>query len=264
MAGRRRYISREGNDSERGMMMYTTLMLILVTFFVVLVSKANFDESKYSAAVTSISQSFGVFTGGRVATGVEEGLPDQSLGFDQGGRLVLPEMEMSRIRALLAPAFMNRDARILHAGDKRIVSISAGLLFNLDSAEIRPDMAETLTILADLIAESGAYLDIEGHTDQNPPQTRGIGDNWDVSSRRALAVMEFLNSAGEGIVPGQLTALAYAGSKPLYTNATPQGRARNNRVDLVFDYTGTRPAASPADGEKSYNFQGFDFLLEND
>ena len=90
MAGRRRYISREGNDSERGMMMYTTLMLILVTFFVVLVSKANFDESKYSAAVTSISQSFGVFTGGRVATAVEEGLPDQNLGFDRGGRLVLP------------------------------------------------------------------------------------------------------------------------------------------------------------------------------
>ena len=243
--------------------MYTTLMLILVTFFLILVSKANFDESKYSAAVSSISQSFGAFGGGRVATGVEEGLPDQSLGFDQGGRLVLPEMEMSQIRALLAPALMSRDASILHAGHKRIVSISAGMMFNLDSAEIRAEMAETLTILADLIAESGAVLDIEGHTDTSPPQTRGVGDNWDISSRRALAVMEFLTSAGEGIVPGQLTAMAYAGSKPLYTNATPQGRARNNRVDLVFDFTGGRSATRPTEGEKSYNFQGFDFWLEN-
>ena len=264
MGGRKKYTPPEDDGSGRGMMMFTTIMLILVTFFVVLVSRANFDESKYFSALSSIHQSFGVFSGGRVATGVDEGLPDQSLGFDQGGRLVLPEMDMSQIRALLAPALMSREANIIHAGGKRLVSLSAGLVFNLDSADINPEMAETLTVLADIIAERGLRVDVEGHTDNSQPQTSGLGDNWDISGRRAMAVMNFLAEAGEGIVPGQLTAMAYAGGKPFYSNATPQGRARNNRVDLVFDFSGVKLAGGPADlGDKSYNFQGFDFLLKN-
>lgn len=264
MGARRKYIAAESGDSERGMLMYTTLILILITFFVVLVSRANFDESKYYSAVTSIRRSFGSLDGGRVAVGVEEGLPDQSLGFDQGGQLVLPEMEMSQIRALLAPALMNREASIIHSGGKRVVSLSAGLLFAFDSADIRPEVRELLTALAEIIAVSGASVAIEGHTDNTPPQNSGAGDNWDLSGRQALAVMEFLSQAG-GIKADLLTPLAYAGSKPLHSNATPQGRARNKRVDLVLDFSGRASSPSPSAEEfdRSYNFQGFDFLLKN-
>lgn len=265
MGRKRRYIPDDAaaGANERGMLMYTTLMLILVTFFMVMVSRANFDESRYFSAVSSIRQSFGTFTGGRVATGVEDGLPDQSLGFDQGGQLVLPEMEMSQIRALLAPSLMTRDAGISHAGHKRVVSLSANLVFNLDSSDIRPEMAETLSALAGIIAASGADVVVEGHTDNTPPQTQGVGDNWDISSRRALAVMEFLSQAGD-IPLEKLSALAYAGGKPLYSNATPQGRARNNRVDLVIDFSAATTNSTPGeDQDKNYNFQGFDFFLKN-
>jgi len=262
MAKRQKYIVEDGNSEDRGMLMYTTLILILLTFFMVMISKANFDETKYQAAVTSIRQNFGSFDGGRVAIGVEDGLPDQSLGFDQGGQLVLPDMEMSQIRALLAPALMSRDARIIHSGGKRVISLSAGLVFNLDSSVIRPEQEETLSALAEIIAASGAQVGIEGHTDNRPPQTAGVGDNWDISSRRALAVMDYLIQAGN-INPEALTAYAYAGGKPLYSNATPQGRARNNRVDLVIDFSGQHPRSVDDGSDRNYNFQGFDFLLKN-
>jgi chemotaxis protein MotB len=246
------------------MLMYTTLMLILVSFFIVLLSKANFDETKYATAVSSIRRNFGSLRGGRVAVGADEGLPDISRGFDEGGRLMLPDTDLAQVRALLAPALLDREARIIRSKNKQIISLSAGLVFNLNSDEISEDLAQTLRVFARLMADNRVPINVEGHTSDLPPMTEGVGDNWDVSSRRALAVMEFLATEG-GLAPERLSAFAYAGAKPLYSNATPRGRAGNQRVDLVLDFSEIRSKEVEALAEKArtFNFQGFDFLLRD-
>lgn len=252
------------DNRSRTLMMYTTLMLILVSIFASLLSRSNFDETKYASARTSVRTSFGDLTGGRVAVGEDEGLPDQSLGFDQSGRLVLPEKEMAQVRALLAPALRDREARIIRTQNRRVISLSAGLVFNLDSSEISQSMAETLTAFAKIIADGPVTVAVEGHTDNQPPQTEGAGDNWDVSSRRALAVLDFLIEPG-GLDPKRLTAFGYAGTRPLHSNLTPEGRARNNRVDLVLDFSKARARdlENMAERARSFNYQGFDFLLRD-
>ncbi|MDR0882201.1 MAG: OmpA family protein [Candidatus Adiutrix sp.] len=263
MSRLRRLTTEAGQESgDRAMLLYTTLMLILVSFFVVLMSRANFDETKYASAVKSLHKSFGYLPGGRVATGAEEGLPDQSRGFDQGGQLVLPDMEMSQIRALLAPAVLTREVSIIHTQNKRIISLSAGLVFNFDSADIKPEMAEILSSFAAIVADSPVTVAIEAHTDNRPPQTSGVGDNWDISGRRALAVLAYLTGPG-GLAPERLTAFGYAGAKPLHSNLTPAGRAKNNRVDLTLDFSRARARdlARMAEKATTYEFSGFDFLL---
>jgi len=264
MAARRK-IQPPTEDVDRTMLMFTTLMLILVSMFVSLLSRANFDETKYASAAISVRSSFGNLTGGRVATGVEEGLPDQSLGLDQGGQLMLQEIEMARVRALLAPAILSRDARIIHTRNQRIVSLSAGLMFHLDSTELNEETAGILADFARIVADSPVTIAIEGHTNNLPPQTEGAGDNWDISSRRALAVLDYLTEAG-GLAPERLSAFGYAGTKPLHSNLTPEGRARNNRVDLVLDFSRARARDLQDMAEKAatYNFRGFDFLLRGD
>lgn len=261
---RRRDIAAIEDGTSQSLMLYTTLMLILVSFFVVLISRANFDETKYATAMSSIQSSLGTLPGGRLAIGVEQGLPIEGLSFDQEGRLVLPELEMAQIRAVLAPALLSGEAGIIHTRDKRIVSLSSELLFPLDSAELNPEAAETLLTFARIMAGSTVPIAIEGHTANLPPQTSEAGDNWDVSARRALAVLNFLAEEG-GLDYSRLTAFGYAGGKPWRSNATPEGRARNRRVDLVLDFSriDSRELEEMREEATTYNFQGFDFLLRD-
>lgn len=264
MAIRKRHNFDLAADGNRTMMMYTTLMLILVSFFVILVAKSNFDESKYANAVRSIKTSFGPQPGGRLAIGTETGLPDISLGIDDSGRLMVPDLEIAQIRAVLAPALMERQASIIHTRNQRIISLSAGLLFDRDEDALTGEMAETLAIFAKIMAGASVPIAVEGHTDNLPPRTEGVGDNWDVSNRRALAVLDFLTATGD-IDPARLSAFGYADGKPLSSNATPQGRARNNRVDLVLDFSriNARELQDLAEKATTYNFRGFDFLLRD-
>ncbi|MDR1922298.1 MAG: OmpA family protein [Candidatus Adiutrix sp.] len=265
MNSRRPETTGREDGGARTTLLLTTVMLILVSFFVVLVSRSNFDETRYAAAVASIEHNFGSALGGRLAVGEATGLPDESLGPDSGGLLLVQEPELARIRALLAPAALEREARIIHTRSQKIVSLSAGLLFRPDTAEITASMAETLKAFGQIMASNNVPITVEGHTDRWPPTTEGVGDNWDLSAARALAVLDFLAGPG-GLRPERLTAMAYAGQKPMHSNMTPAGRAGNNRVDLVLDFTGLkgRGLDDLADREASYNFQGFDFLIRGD
>lgn len=244
-------------------LMHISLMLILVSFFVVLVSRANFDETKYLEALSSIKQTLGLLPGGRSAIGTEDGHLLDTPGFEQSDTQVIPNLELAKVRALLAPAILNRDASIIHTLNKRIVSLSGGLMFRKDSAEIKPEAAETLKAFALAVAKSSTPITIEGHTGNRPPQTAGIGDNWDISSRRAVAVLDFLVREG-GLDQSRLSAFGYAHTKPRHFNMSPTGRARNNRVDLVLDTS--RVSAKELENLKekpsSYIFKGFDFSLE--
>jgi len=258
-----------GNQLESGgdsgfMLLFTTLMLILVSFFAVLVSRTNFDETKFAVASSSLQAAFGTMSGGSLPFGAESGVPVLNTGMEFDGPTALPGTEMARIRALLAPDVLDGDARIIHQRGKRIVSLSAGLLFHLDSAEITEKMAETLLAFSAIVKGRGISITVAGHTDNMPSQTEGNGDNWDISSRRALAVLDFLAEKG-GLDRNELTAFSYAGTRPIHSNGTPRGRARNNRVDLVLDFSGSENKGlnDLADKNQIYNFQGFDFLLQN-
>lgn len=109
-----------------------------------------------------------------------------------------------------------------------------GVYFNSGSAVLLEESEPMLKEVAALIkASPEAKLTIDGHTDN-------IGSaayNQALSEQRASAVRDAL-VARYGIAPGRLTAKGYGLSRPVESNATPQGRAHNRRVEL------SRPCAA--------------------
>ncbi len=108
-------------------------------------------------------------------------------------------------------------------------TLSSAVLFDFDKATIKPDAAEVLKeLVAELTQQDLRVLIIEGHTD-------AIGSeayNQALSRRRAVAVRDFLYRAG---LPGDIRVVirAYGESRPVASNATEEGRARNRRVQIV-------------------------------
>jgi len=104
-----------------------------------------------------------------------------------------------------------------------------GILFDTDSATLRPDSAPALVEIARLLdADPDLALHVVGHTDSEG----SLDYNLDLSQRRAAAVVAFL-TAEYGIAAGRLSPHGLGFLAPVATNDTEAGRQLNRRVELV-------------------------------
>jgi len=95
-------------------------------------------------------------------------------------------------------------------------------------AKIEETSFPVLDSLAGFLKRTGAKVEIGGHTDNQGTPTQ----NDELSLQRAQAVCDYLESQRH-IPRSQLVAKGYGPSKPIATNRTPAGRAKNNRIEIT-------------------------------
>ena len=110
-----------------------------------------------------------------------------------------------------------------------VIQLPGAILFDFDSANLRPDAERTLTDVAQVI---GSYpqrpVRVEGHTDSIASDAY----NQSLSERRAASVVSWLSA--HGVERARLAAAGFGESKPAATNDTAAGRQRNRRVEVVI------------------------------
>lgn len=119
------------------------------------------------------------------------------------------------------------------------------LLFPLGSAEVSEEGKKLLQEVAAKFKDTNDLLQIDGHTDDVPvvkPETVAkFVNNWGLAAMRARAVLDLL--AKYGIPERRLFLRAFGMQRPRVPNDTPENRAKNRRVEVVFIAGG---AAAPA------------------
>ena len=101
------------------------------------------------------------------------------------------------------------------------------------SASIGPKGREALNVVAQVMYDNpGVQTMIVGHTDT--AQVKGAGDNWSLSTERANAVVRVLSDV-YNINPRRLTAAGRSKFNPVAPNATPEGMARNRRIEIIMN-----------------------------
>lgn len=104
-----------------------------------------------------------------------------------------------------------------------------GIYFDFASATIRPQSKPVLDEIAKAMQDNpGWKLSIEGHTDN----IGGDASNLELSKRRVVAVMKALTEQYH-VAVSRFTTAGFGASRPVETNETLEGRARNRRVELV-------------------------------
>jgi chemotaxis protein MotB len=136
-----------------------------------------------------------------------------------------------RLRAILG----NRpDIRIV--GDRFV--FQSEVFFDTGQAQLLPEgraeLDKLATALIDLDkqipAEIPWVLRVDGHTDVRPISSPLFKSNWDLSSARAISVVQYLVSLG--VPPQRLVAAGFGEFQPLDTAATEDAYKRNRRIEL--------------------------------
>jgi chemotaxis protein MotB len=117
------------------------------------------------------------------------------------------------------------------------------LLFASGQATLNPRANGLLKEIGQLLnVDSTHPIDVEGNTDDVPIHSSVFPSNWELSTARASTVVRFL--VGHGVSPRRLTATGYADQHPLASDATPAGRTRNRRVEIVMQRVSEGEAAT--------------------
>ena len=142
------------------------------------------------------------------------------------------EAQMAQLRESLNRTllgFTAADLTITELNGKLYVSLSQNLLFKTGSDQIDFKGKNALKQVAEALnANPDIDITVEGHTDSDGTPAA----NWDLSTRRATAVVKILSEFG--VTPGRLTAAGRSLYAPLAPNDTATNKARNRRTEIIL------------------------------
>ncbi len=121
-------------------------------------------------------------------------------------------------------------------GEKVIVTVGSAGSFPSGSATLTPEARDIMKKIADASEDSKGVVTVSGHTDNVPLVFGGrYRDNWDLAAARSASVVQELSNSGK-ISESNLQAISYGESRPVDSNDTVEGRAKNRRIEIEINY----------------------------
>jgi outer membrane protein OmpA-like peptidoglycan-associated protein len=143
-----------------------------------------------------------------------------------------PEPVQSAMTAAVAKSLeeLKKDLGVKEGPTGEMAQIPNEIMFPFDSDQLRPNAVNILAECAELInREHAKHVSVIGHSDS-------VGRkhyNVELSKRRALTVKSWLVKQG-GVAEEDLLAIGVGAKKPMASNATAEGRAKNRRVEVLM------------------------------
>ncbi|MBE0569827.1 MAG: OmpA family protein [Deltaproteobacteria bacterium] len=229
---RRRGRMEEQENPDRWVVSYADFITLLFAFFTVMYAISRVDSAKLGQFVGSTRAAFGPRTPQK-AEPVIEGIAPVTPGGERMRREAVRMIEMSGAAGVVS----------VRPDDRGIVlSMGEQALFDAARADVKPTAYNALAAVAAILRKAQCDAVVEGHTDSLPISTARYASNWELSSARATGVLARL-LGDHGVPPERLSAAGYAEYRPVATNATPEGRGRNRRVDVVLLLEGAEGGA---------------------
>ncbi|MCX8999267.1 OmpA family protein [Rhizobiaceae bacterium BDR2-2] len=134
---------------------------------------------------------------------------------------------MDQQEAQLRAELQGTGVSVTRNGDRIILNMPSNITFDTDQDAVRSEFYPTLNSVAIVLKKfDRTLIDVNGHTDS----VGSAAYNQGLSERRAMSVATYLG--GQGIDQRRVSALGFGLSQPIASNATPEGRAQNRRVEI--------------------------------
>ncbi len=237
---RRRRIRSDHENQDRWLVSYADFITLLFAFFVVMYAVSAVNESKYRVLADTLGGAFGrspAASEAPVPQLTPKPLPPEVRQRSLKEQQAIEEQEhMAAVANSLMEAMgpLVKEGKVRMTQSRRGVSIeiNANVLFAPGRAELQPESLDALRAVAATLRNEPFKIEIIGHTDNVPIRSALFASNWELSAVRASSVVRLF--AENGIAPDRLYAIGREASQPVASNDTPEGRARNRRVELMI------------------------------
>lgn len=246
---RRKKFEVERENHDRWLISYADFITLLFAFFVVMYAISSVNRGKYQMLTSSLVTAFGTEKEAQDALNAHNG---NALGLQttpKGDSFIKPfpaipkkntpsqqqQEEMNKMAYQLNQAMQalvkTSQVKVIQTNQGLRIDIDSSLLFLPGSAEIEPSGVAPLVEVSTVMRKQPHMVQVEGHTDNNPIHNEKFYSNWELSALRASSVVRMFASLG--IPEKRLSAIGYGDVRPVESNATEAGRAKNRRVSVM-------------------------------
>ena len=261
----------EHENHERWLVSYADMVTLLMCLFIVLYAISQVDQKKFDQLASGLAESFGApivalsATSSGSSAGVLDAMPapvdiaSEISGADSSTSSAADGQAANAAAAAQAQtdaAAQAAYAQLATARDQLQTALSAagypdaaqfqiserglvvhliadGLLFDAESATLRPAGKAVLDAIAPTMRGLANQIAVEGHANSVPVTPGGpFASNWDLSTARASRVVVYVTSA-DAVPETQLSAVGYSDTRPLLPDSDPNAMTVNRRVDVV-------------------------------
>lgn len=255
----------EHENEERWLVSFADMMTLLFALFMVLFSISSVNTSKFEALQKSLNDAFSgaVLDGGkamlssgssndetaqssvqpplpslRALTDIQGGLTSKQSGAEAEKKAKQEEQDFRalkrRIDKLSAAAGLKGKVNVTVRRRGLVIQLLTDkVFFESGSATLKPYAKKLVDKIAIVVRDEREHpIVVEGHTDSQPIHGSVYPSNWELSGARAGAVIR--DFTVNGVNPRRVSGGMYASQEPIDSNSTPEGRAKNRRVEIVL------------------------------
>ncbi|MBN2717501.1 MAG: OmpA family protein [Deltaproteobacteria bacterium] len=220
-----------GGGSDAFRLMFVTLSMILLAFFILLNSMATMNDTKKRIALGSLLGSFGLLPGSSSVDSKKKVMKTQSDIVSSGAGFTIFKQVQHVLKEMMsgntqeAPhIFATFDEK---TGEVKIV-VADEMLFGAGASVISPRMFHLLGEIARMSASYDGYIQVIGHTDSRGDRRT----NWHLSLERGMVVARHLESAGN-FKKGKVSALGQSYYSPVDVLEAQDRFTANRRVEII-------------------------------
>jgi chemotaxis protein MotB len=242
MSTRRSFVERRALEEdhaggmERWLLTYADMITLLLALFVVLYALSSLDHVKYAEFAKGLDESFN--------NGTAKPSAARTAVTSRSGKTRVTSTEVSlqslerQLRRALTRARLIKDVTLNIGAQGLVVGlVSAKTFYGNDSAALSSIGTRVVDITGKTLRSHANPTSVDGYTDNVPITGGPYATNWQLSSQRAVVVVERLQDVAR-VNPTQLYAVGLGQYHPIVANSSAKNQAENRRVNIVISPPG--------------------------
>ena len=217
-------------DANAWMVTYTDLMILLLTFFVLLLSIATIDKRRKRLALNSFVGAFGFKPGGQSILGKKKGL-NITLGSPP---LVKEEIQFEALRNIAMTHELGSDMQLAKQIDRTVITFNNRVLFPPASDQVNPETRNFLLELSNALNNAPTFIELRGYTDYSETifEQDPLKYSMILSTKRAFSIFNIFRE--NGIPSESMVAHGFGLNSP--DGQKKMGAEQNRQVEIILDY----------------------------